>query len=66
MQNMNWSYHIPQFFLDVFIRNMYILDFKQGDVNGDGIADIKVDIDSGGSGGYLYSYIYSFDRLLGP
>jgi hypothetical protein len=30
-----------------------------GDFTMDNIADIKVDIDSGGSGGYLYSYIYS-------
>lgn len=31
-----------------------------GDFTMDKILDIKVDIDSGGSGGYLYSYIYSF------
>lgn len=37
---MNLFYHIPQFFLYAFIRNMSILDFKQGDVNGDGIADV--------------------------
>lgn len=31
-----------------------------GDFTMDRVADIKIDIDSGGSGGYLYSYIYSF------
>lgn len=31
-----------------------------GDFTMDRVSDIKVDIDSGGSGGYLYSYIYSF------
>ncbi|MCX7920604.1 MAG: VCBS repeat-containing protein [Clostridia bacterium] len=31
-----------------------------GDFTMDKVSDIKVDIDSGGSGGYLYSYIYSF------
>ncbi|MGE5629950.1 MAG: hypothetical protein ACM3TR_02500 [Caulobacteraceae bacterium] len=31
-----------------------------GDFTGDNIDDILVNIDSGGSGGFLYSYIYSF------
>jgi hypothetical protein len=119
MLQMNGSYRIPQQTTNSYYRNMYMLDFKQGDVNGDGvidniylygnkpegpsgifadnitlfiqdgvsgrttqvnlkynagynarlflgdftmdrIADIKIDIDSGGSGGYVFSYIYSF------
>ncbi|AFH66295.1 VCBS repeat-containing protein [Paenibacillus caseinilyticus] len=31
-----------------------------GDFTGDGTADILVTIDSGGSGGYVYAYLYSF------
>lgn len=31
-----------------------------GDFTGDGIADILISIDSGGSGGIMYHYIYSF------
>lgn len=31
-----------------------------GDFTGDGIADILISIDSGGSGGTMYHYIYSF------
>lgn len=31
-----------------------------GDFTGDGIDDILVNIDTGGSGGYVFSYIYSF------
>ncbi len=31
-----------------------------GDFTGDGVADILISIDSGGSGGIMYHYIYSF------
>lgn len=31
-----------------------------GDFTGDKVAEILINIDSGGSGGYLYSYVYSF------
>lgn len=31
-----------------------------GDFDGNGVADILVNIDSGGSGGYMYSYVYSY------
>ena len=31
-----------------------------GDFTGDGVKEIKVSIDSGGSGGYGYHYVYSF------
>jgi hypothetical protein len=31
-----------------------------GDFNGDGVKDIFISIDSGGSGGIMYHYIYSF------
>lgn len=33
-----------------------------GDFTGDGIDDILISIDSGGSGGIMYHYIYSFDN----
>lgn len=33
-----------------------------GDFDKDGVDDIKVTIDTGGSGGYIISYIYSFRR----
>jgi hypothetical protein len=35
-----------------------------GDFNGDGVNDILVSIDSGGSGGIMYYYIYSFINNL--
>lgn len=35
-----------------------------GDFNGDGIEDILISIDSGGSGGIMYHYIYSFINNL--
>lgn len=119
MHGTSWLNRIPYVPVDAYLRTLSLLDFKQGDVNGDNImdniylygnkpdgpagifadnitlfiqdgaskkitrvnlkynagynarlflgdftmdsvADIKVDIDSGGSGGYLYSYIYSF------
>lgn len=119
MYEANWSNRIPYVPVDSYNRTTYLLDFMQGDVNGDhiidsvylygnkpdgptgifadnitlfiqdgasqritqvnlkynagynarlflgdftmdSVQDIKVDIDSGGSGGYLYSYIYSF------
>ena len=35
-----------------------------GDITGDKVKDILINIDSGGSGGYIFSYIYSFEKNI--
>ena len=46
---------VPLEFNAGYFPRLFIADFT-----GDGIDDIKVSIDSGGSGGYVFYYIYSF------
>ncbi|OPA75392.1 spore coat protein [Paenibacillus selenitireducens] len=62
--------HITLIIIDGYSQHMTTVELRNnagynatlflGDFNHDHVADILVRIDAGGSGGYLYAYLYSF------